>query len=277
MRNTFSEVLKMLRSIGSRIALIHVCYFVLLSAVVLSTVLLLERQKDDGLVVNLSGRQRMLTQRMTHQLLTFASHVDSGRDTQAQRSLVHGSMQVFETTLLALKDGGPAPLDLQMVNVRVTPQASPAVAQQLGRVLDLYTAYGEKAHAILDGDEPARSEGVTYVTEHNTQLLSEMNAAVNLMQAEAERRVLLLYIVQAGALGIGLLLIWILSGITRRTVVEPLRELNQASDAMSRGDVYRPIRTQGPIEIHELSSSFERLRVAMKNLLGHESRSPGGL
>jgi methyl-accepting chemotaxis protein len=267
----------MLRSIGSRIALIHVCYFVLLTTLVLGTVLLLEKQKDDGLVVNLSGRQRMLTQRMTHQLLTFANLEETGRDTQAQRALVHSSMQVFETTLLALKDGGPAPLDLQMVNVRVTPAASTAVAQQLGRVLQLYSGYSQKAHDILDGDEGARETGVGYVTAHNTELLSEMNAAVNLMQSEAERRVSLLYLVQAGALGAGLLLIWVLSGITRRTVVEPLRELNIASDAMSRGDVYRPIRTRGPIEIHELSSSFERLRVAMKNLLGSDSRTPGGL
>jgi methyl-accepting chemotaxis protein len=267
----------MLRSIGSRIALIHVCYFVLLLGLVFSTVALLEQQKDDGLVVNLSGRQRMLTQRMTHQLLTFANLEETGQDTQAQRALVHGSMQVFEMTLLALKDGGPAPLDLQMVNMRPTPQASHAVSRQLERVLQLYSAYSEKAHSILDGEDAARQEGVAFVTAHNTELLSEMNAVVNLMQAEGERRVSLLYVVQAGALGVGLLLIWVLSGITRRTVVEPLRELNQASDAMSRGDVHRPIRTRGPSEIHELSSSFERLRVAMKNLLGAESRSPGGL
>jgi methyl-accepting chemotaxis protein len=267
----------MLRSIGSRIALMHACYFVLLTTLVLATVVLLEQQKDDGLVVNLSGRQRMLTQRMTHQLLTFGSQVEEGRDTQAERALVHSSMQVFETTLLALKDGGPAPLDLQMVNVRITPPATRAVAGQLGRVLQLYSGYSQKAHDILDGDEAARVAGVRYVTDHNTELLSEMNAAVNLMQAEAERRVSLLYVVQGGALGLSLVLIWVLSGITRRTVVEPLRELNQASDAMSRGDVYRPIRTRGPIEIHELSSSFERLRVAMKNLLGSDSRTPGGL
>lgn len=262
----------MFRSLSSRIGLIHLSYFLLLSAVVGSTVFVLQRQKDDGLVVNLSGRQRMLTQRITHQLLGFATQAETGKDTQVQRESVLSSIQVFEKTLHALEHGGPAPLDLQMVNVRTTPAASASVAEQLGRVTALYKPYQTNARLILDGTQTERERGINYVIAHNTELLSEMNTAVNLMQSEAENRVQLLYYVQAGALGLGLLFAMILSAITRRTVVEPLRQLNQLSDAMSRGDVNRRISAQGPTEIHELGSSFERLRVAMKNLV---SAPPG--
>lgn len=261
----------MFKSLSSRISLIHLSYMLLLSVVVASTAMVLQRQKDDGLVVNLSGRQRMLTQRITHQLLGFAAQAAEGQDTQAQRSAVLQSMQVFEKTLQALEHGGPAPLDLQMVNMRSAPRASRAVGFQLNRVSGLYKSYRMQARTILDGNAEERKTAVAYIIQNNTELLSEMNTAVNLMQSEAEDRILLLYYVQAGAIAMGLFMAFMLSTITRRTVVEPLRELNLLSDAMSRGDVNRSISARGPTEIHELGSSFERLRVAMKNLIGSPS------
>ncbi len=257
----------MFRTIGARLGFMHFLYFVLLAGVISATGFVLSQQKDDGLVVNLSGRQRMLTQRMTHQLLGYSSLVETGRDTQQQRASVLSSMQVFERTLAALWHGGPAPLDLQMVNMRNTPPASSAVAAQLARVDRLYKQYSAHARTILDGMDEVRHESVTYIIDNNTELLSEMNTAVNLMQMEAEGRVQELYYVQGGAVLLGLVLSLILSSVTRRTVIEPLRELNHLSDAMSRGDVHRRIQAQGPREIHELGSSFERLRLAMKNLL----------
>lgn len=267
----------MFKTLGARIGVVHLTYFLLLCALVTSTVLVLQQQKDDGLVVNLSGRQRMLTQRITHQLLGYSTLAESGQSTQAQREAVLGSMQVFEKTLFALRGGGPAPLDLQMVNVRNVPPASQATGVQLQRVQSLYDSYRKQARAILDGTGTGRAAGVSYIIQHNTELLSEMNTAVNLMQSEAERRVELLYYVQAGAVGLGLLIAMLLSAITRRTVVEPLRELNLLSDAMSRGDVNRKIAARGPTEIHQLGSSFERLRVATKNLLGSQGSTEFGL
>jgi methyl-accepting chemotaxis protein len=266
----------MLRSIGSRIVLIHVAYLVLLVALIGATALHLRRQQSDGLVVNLAGRQRMLTQRMTHQLMAYASRVDHHQDTEAARARVQTSMQVFERTLNALQVGGQAPLDLESVNVRSLPPASIHVRHQLDRVLGVYKQYRSESKGILDGDASLRARGVAYITEHNTELLSEMNSAVNLMQAEAEGRVSELYVIQAVALGLGLLFSRLLSALTRRSVVHPLEQLNAISNAMSRGDVYRPIEIAGPKEIRELGSSFERLRVSLKSVLG-EANSPGSL
>lgn len=265
----------MFKSLGSRITLIFSSFLILLCVVVGATSFVLQRQADDGLVVNLSGRQRMLTQRITHQLLGYASLADNGADTQAQRAAVVSSMQVFEKTLHALAEGGPAPLDLQMVNMRATPPASKAVAAQLRRVNNLYDPYRLQARDILDGSAQQRREGVAYIIAHNTELLSEMNTGVNMMQAEAESRVNMLYYVQGAALLLGVFMSWLLSAVTRRTIVEPLRQLNQVSDAMSRGEVHRRISAQGPREIHELGSSFERLRVSMKNLLAAPADQSG--
>lgn len=257
----------MARSITFRITATNFALLALIFAIVGLTVVVLQRQADDGLVVNLSGRQRMLTQRMTHQLLGFARVKDRGQDAETQRQAVLLTLQVFEKTLEALDHGGPAPLDLQLATLRTVPPASQAVSAQLARVRRVYQQYAVRARLVLDGTAHEREQGQAYVLQNNTELLSEMNTAVSIMQAEAETRVKQLYYVQGAAACLGMLLFWLLSGYVQRTVVDPLDRLSALSDSISRGEVHVPVVIGGPAEFARLGASVERLRVAMKNLL----------
>jgi methyl-accepting chemotaxis protein len=75
------------------------------------------QQKDDGLVLNLAGRQGMLTQKMTQELLSYQiESVRTGRDDVAQANRVRNTMKIFDMTLSALKDSGRAPLLLDLGN-----------------------------------------------------------------------------------------------------------------------------------------------------------------
>jgi len=239
----------------------------LIIGIVGSTIFVLERQKDDGLVVNLSGRQRMLTQRMAHQLLGYSQLRDQGKPAQAERQALLLTLQVFEKTLEALDHGGPAPMDLQLVNLRQTPPASAAVSAQLARVRGLYWAHEKQARVILDGTEAERHQAVAYIIENNSELLSEMNTAVSILQSEGEARVRQLYYIQGGALLLALLVFWLLASYVERTVIEPLKRLSIVADAISRGDVQFPVEVSGAKELARLGASVERLRVAMKNLM----------
>lgn len=257
----------MLRNLSARLVFSTSLSLLLLLASVASTFLILQRQADDGVVVNLAGRQRMLTQRMTHQLLAYSRMKDRGQDAQVQRQAALQSMQVFEVTLASLDNGGPAPLDLQLVNVRMLPAASLPVSAQISRVRQLWEPYHDEARALLDGSAAVRESAERYLTDHNTELLNEMNSVVSLVQAEAETRVQRLYYIQGAAVALGLLLTLTVFGMVRRGVVEPLRQLNRVSDSISRGHVHTPVEVQGPVELEALGASVERLRVAMKNLL----------
>ena len=67
----------------------------------------LRLQGYDAIRINLSGRQRMLSQKMTKEILLYNLGVVS-------KDAVLSTVKVFDTTLIALKDGGNAPLDLSM-------------------------------------------------------------------------------------------------------------------------------------------------------------------
>ena len=63
----------------------------------------LQAQRQDALVINLAGRQRMLAQQMTRLALQF-----QGGDDSAPAALQE-SRQTFQQTLSALQNGGTAP------------------------------------------------------------------------------------------------------------------------------------------------------------------------
>lgn len=254
--------------ISSRLRIVFGAFFLLLAASALSSALLLGQQHDDGLIVNLSGRQRMLTQRITHQLLTYAAARDAGQLAVAERDAVLRSIRVFEATLRALDEGGRAPLDLQMTRMRPTPPASPDVAAQITRVKRVFRGYRDHAQRILDGDADARRAGVAHVVLHNTELLDEMDAVVVLMQSEAEDKVGRLNIIQAITVLAGLFLMLAMEVFVRHAITRPLEKLQDASEEMSMGNLHRVVRVTGPLELVTLADSFERLRLSLKTLLG---------
>ena len=95
------------------------------------------KQKNDGLVINLAGRQRMLSQKMTKELMLF--QVQKGKTGKADPKLsntIRNSMTVFDRTLSALKDSGDAPLslDLKKAEYRWCPKAKEPAYSQLEKV-----------------------------------------------------------------------------------------------------------------------------------------------
>lgn len=259
--------------VSNRLLLSFITYLLLLVGVVSATAVVLRRQHDDGLVVNLSGRQRMLTQRMTHQLLTYASKVDAGIDPTEARNRVKGTMRVFETTLMALIEGGPAPTDLQMTTFRDCPPGSHAVAQRLLGVREIYQRYRSGAEAVLGKSPDARRAGIETIIGIESDLLMEMDSAVSLLQREAERKVTDLYFIQGGSLLLAVVLTFLLMRWVRLSVLDPLDKLREAAEEMSLGNLHRAVPAQGSLELRSLAESFERMRTSVRALLESRRRS----
>lgn len=253
--------------VASRLSLSFSVYLLLLVAVVSATGWVLRRQRDDGLVVNLSGRQRMLTQRMTHQLMTYAAKLDRGADVADARTRVRGTMRVFETTLAALDQGGPAPIDLQMASFRDVPSASRAVAARLALVRSTYQPYRDAAQQILVGDPSVRVAGIEAITTIESDLLAEMDAAVSLLQREAETKVNELFVIQGAALLLALLFTFVLVRWVRTGVTEPLEKLREAAEEMSLGNLHKAVPVSGSAELRSLAESFDRMRTSLRTLL----------
>ena len=112
-----------------------------LSAIIIfmfmSTSYLTNKQKDDGLIINLAGRQRMLSQKMTKEFLL--NEIEKDKTGQGNTDIVdniRNTSKIFDMTLNALRDSGQAPLSIDLKNneYRFCPQSTEPAYSQLKKV-----------------------------------------------------------------------------------------------------------------------------------------------
>jgi nitrate/nitrite-specific signal transduction histidine kinase len=260
----------MFGTIQSRMLSIFVGFIVLLAGGVLASYLILQRQADDGLLVNLAGRQRMLTQKMAKESVQLVNAANAGNTIQAkgEAEKLSQTMRVFEMTLLALKDGGAAPLNLDATRVRQSPAAAtPEIRTNLEAVATLWAPFKKHLSEIITSTGASVADSNAVVAT-NMELLDAMNKAVDLMQAEQEGKVKSLYVVQSLALAFGLLLVGIGAWLAGATIAQPIAELSEAARLMSTGNLNVEFRPKGTREVRELGASFDRMRASMVAAFG---------
>ncbi len=87
--------------------------------------------------INLAGRQRMLSQKMFKEFLRYDAAQRTGNANEAFISQVRMTMQVFDKTLTAIRDGGEAPQQLvlnEQMTYAVCPPAQNEILSQLQTV-----------------------------------------------------------------------------------------------------------------------------------------------
>lgn len=197
-----------------------------------ATLWVTQKQKDEGLVINLAGRQRMLTQKMTKETLHFYTNwYNTGMDEGSLGQKVKNTMEVFDRTLNALTHSGEAPLGLDLANTtfRFCPQAEEPAFSQLITVGDLWSEFSKNLNAVVD--DPANAEPlIPWILENNLTLLKEMNAAVTMMQTQSEKNVKRLVVLQISGIILALICVTVFFMITvnlskhLQTIIDTLRE-----------------------------------------------------
>jgi methyl-accepting chemotaxis protein len=259
-----------MNSILMRMILGFLAFLCLLGGVLFTTITVTEQQKDDGLIVNLSGRQRMLTQKMTKEILIFSNMAQNKvgqNELNRWKEQVDLTMRVFETTLFALKDGGQAPLNLRMTQFRLSPSAgTEKIREQLDQVVKLWLLFRDNIQILLQS-KGTDSQALEYIIINNVELLSQMNKAVFQMQEEAERKVALMVKVQTIAMGIGLTICVFSIFLIKASIVNPIQNIIQAAEAMSTGNLKQDFTASGLKEISALALSLNRMRISLAKMM----------
>lgn len=120
-------------SIRSRILVSLGSMFSILVVLVATTLFVVHKQKSDGLVINLAGRQRMLTQKMSKEVLhLFYLRTTGGSGEKEVEKALENTKNIFDVTLNALISSGYAPLTLKLDGPKkMLPPASGAALLQL--------------------------------------------------------------------------------------------------------------------------------------------------
>ncbi len=121
-----------------------------------------------AVAVNLSGKQRMLSQKMTKELLL----ITYGFDTETNMLLLTETYSLFDRTLTGLERGD----DLLELSAAVN---TPEILQQLEVVKSVWAKYLPVVKSAADGEEIS-AERLVLIQKLNMTLLKEMNKAVGM-------------------------------------------------------------------------------------------------
>ncbi len=129
--------------------------------------------QEYAVIINLAGRQRMLTQKMSKEMLLVADGVDA----ENNRGELKKTMTLFDTTLKALIKGDKA--------LGLPATTGKSELRQMGKVEGLWSEF----KAVADGVVSGGSVPIEKVAELNLPLLKNMNTAVRLYEKAAKKEV----------------------------------------------------------------------------------------
>ena len=253
-----------MKSLGVKLAIPLIVILAFIAVIYVSTLIITGMQKDDAVVINLAGRQRMLTQKMSKEALAIATGEEDCI------SVIPKTMKTFDVTLKALRDGGKAPLDINNPDdpnkqVMLPPAGYKDVYDQLTKVMNMWKPFSENIERIIETKGRDR-DAIKYVLANNVPLLKEMNKAVFMFQNHADKKVELMKILQLIFLIIGAGIVALFIYYYSASVLKPVKNILDSVEKLARGEAdlsYRlPVVTKD-----EIGKISERLNMFMDNLV----------
>ena len=215
-------------SIMTKIALTAGFVVMPLLAVTLLSLSFISSQHDHAEYINLAGRQRMLAQKFTKEVLReqIERSVSKRAEEVTPQALSGKTAVLFETTLKSLRFGGETWLDLAMQEpVQLEGSTDEEILEHLGNVDGYWQQLVLQAGTFgqTQFGDPAFRAAMLRLEEATAVVLREMNEAVEHYQAESDQVGHTLISMQLGAIAFAVVALILALFIIQRRISAPVR------------------------------------------------------
>ena len=155
-----------MKTIQSKLIVVLAIFLVLSIVGTCITVSFLNKQKADGVVINLAGKQRMLTQKMSKESLALSQGTGSKESLQK-------TVNLFDKTLKGLIAGD--------TGLGLPPTTNIKIVNQLNHVQKLWKDLRVNMDVVL-ANSAETTTALSYLNDNNITLLKEMNKAVGMLE-----------------------------------------------------------------------------------------------
>lgn len=226
---------------------------------VATTLHTLHEQRHDAPVVNLLGRERMLTMTLVSHTWALLETGDTTRTVAMARTV-----EQFEATLGVLHKGGTISYADQRLELPPPPEPFP---QMLGQVLEswkrLQDGVQEAVRAEVAGLGHERAAGDLH--DLADQVVAKLDEAVLVYSQMAQQRTTRLRLLQLAFLIAGALTVGFGYQLLRTQIARPVAALAQAMRGMERGDLDTPVVMPVANELGQLSEVFDQMRARVRS------------
>jgi signal transduction histidine kinase/CheY-like chemotaxis protein len=133
------------------------------------------KQKSDAIIINLSGAQRMLSQRMTKEVLKISIYKDQAKKYKDQLQIF---CDRFDLVLNGLRYGNP---DLKLPAAK-----DKIVLTKLDQVFKLWRPFKDNIKAVINSQNSNINNEVSMILQLNNQLLEKMDQTVKTFEIIAD-------------------------------------------------------------------------------------------
>ncbi len=238
----------------------------------LATLQFINKQADDAIVINLAGRQRMLSQKMSKEILNLRKNVicDNADDGNKLSEVILNSVKVFDMTLNSLEKSGKAPetLDLSTTKFANLPKAKEPTLGQLIKVEKIWKPFAESIKLFLE--DPGSDQQLDYILKNNMILLSEMNKAVVMLQKQSEAGITSLMVKLIILIIIGIILVAVAFFIIN-SIITRLKKIENYSIEYGNGNFSIDTNISGNDELSHVGFALqemeEKLGTSFRNII----------
>ncbi len=252
-------------SIKRKLQLLSLLFLVVIASLVSYTVVSLKQQENDGLVIDIAGRQRMLSQKITKEFLVakqMAMLVGSKPDFSA----MNNTEKLFDVSLKALLDGGTTYRDLTMETPAELPPAPQHIRAQLQQVEQLWAR--QKAGIEQITQSSSDSALLKTLSENNIQTLAAMNKAVGMFAKASQQKIATMVRNQIIAASTALVLAVILASFVAKGIAQPILSAVRTTRRIASGDLKSYDETSHlSNEMGALTDNIEQMRVSLHDII----------
>ena len=236
-------------------------FAVFMLIVVGTTTYVVSSQSADARIIDIAGRQRMLTQKMFKEALVLVSALKNSSAAEGQREGLIKTVSLYDRSLKALKDGGMAlGTDGKKTSL---PESTGEAKAQLNKVEGLWNHCKKAMSVITDHSAAVTSDefqnAMSDIKNGDVYLLEETNKAVVLFKEASEKKRNVLKTVQTAALILTFAVTVISLILTNRMIVRPIEKLSEGAEIFGRGNLDHKVGTDAKDEVGELSRTFDQM------------------
>ncbi len=266
-------------SLKFKMAILVGLFAVFMLLVVGTTTYVVSSQSADAGIIDIAGRQRMLTQKMSKEALAFVSALQEGSSTEGQRKGLLETVSLYDKSLQALMNGG---VTLGTDGKETTiPESTGDAKIQLNKVARLWASFKKAVTVIADMSEAGSSGelqgALDKVSKENETLLKESNKAVVLLKDASEKKTGFLMTVQIGALILTLAVTAISLILSDRLIVRPLVNAVNIVNELAAGDLTMRIEAKSKDETGQLLAAMKNMVEKLRTIVGEVMTASGNV
>ena len=250
-------------NISTKIKFIGILFLVLMISIISTTIYLNNKSKKDALIINVAGKQRMLTQNISKNVF-YLYYIKNGVHTELDNSVIE-----FVYNLNSLKDGN------NLIGIEKAP--TDLIAKQLAKVEIMWNTFYQNIENFkkLNNKEDALSQNelkktIEAIYNTNTTLLNEVDNLVSMYTVYSEEKMhYLKYAQYFFALIIIILIIYSFSQL--KAMEENAKKFLEESKKIIEQDIdepLSPIKIEAENEIVEATNTLncfiQKINSAMK-------------